>query len=429
MSCIFIDHTHKQTRQFVIFPRNSTTIFTVVKERVCENYFQKLPFETYITCDGKIVSEDDLVCVDKVYHLVPCLVGGKGGFGSMLRAIGAQIEKTTNHEACRDISGRRMRDVNNEKQLKEWITKKAQKEKEREQQRQERIARRRAMPNHKFDDPNYEKQRALVAENQEDALQKGLMKAKPSSTVTSETETSSGENRKRPAASSSAGPSSKVKKETEWLGIDIDNLSDLDSEDEQEEDIDSNKEDGVNDIKDSDIPNKSDDSDSVNDAGDSDIPNGNSNNDSKNIIQDDLYEQNKEQESSSNSEDLQQRGDNLAVIGGRSCLSSDGEKTTTQKHGLLTALDEINKKPEKVPDVTEIELGPINLDEINSVSELEILGLDTLKSELMNRGLKCGGSCKERAERLLSVKGLTKEQIDPSLFAKSANGKGVKNKK
>ena len=38
------------------------------------------------------------------------------GFGSMLRAIGAQIEKTTNREACRDLSGRRMRDVNNEKQ-------------------------------------------------------------------------------------------------------------------------------------------------------------------------------------------------------------------------------------------------------------------------------------------------------------------------
>lgn len=37
------------------------------------------------------------------------------GFGSMLRAIGAQIEKTTSREACRDLSGRRMRDVNNEK--------------------------------------------------------------------------------------------------------------------------------------------------------------------------------------------------------------------------------------------------------------------------------------------------------------------------
>lgn len=43
------------------------------------------------------------------------VLGGKGGFGSMLRAIGAQIEKTTNREACRDLSGRRMRDVNNEK--------------------------------------------------------------------------------------------------------------------------------------------------------------------------------------------------------------------------------------------------------------------------------------------------------------------------
>ena len=64
------------------------------------------------------------------------LVGGKGGFGSMLRyslfiifkfkfinriffcitrAIGAQIEKTTNREACRDLSGRRLRDINEEK--------------------------------------------------------------------------------------------------------------------------------------------------------------------------------------------------------------------------------------------------------------------------------------------------------------------------
>lgn len=32
----------------------------------------------------------------------------------MLRAIGAQIEKTTNREACRDLSGRRLRDINEE---------------------------------------------------------------------------------------------------------------------------------------------------------------------------------------------------------------------------------------------------------------------------------------------------------------------------
>ena len=39
----------------------------------------------------------------------------------MLRALGAQIEKTTNHEAMRDLSGRRVRDVNNEKVNHRWM--------------------------------------------------------------------------------------------------------------------------------------------------------------------------------------------------------------------------------------------------------------------------------------------------------------------
>ena len=39
----------------------------------------------------------------------------------MLRALGAQIERTTNREACRDLSGRRMRDVNAQKQLSCYI--------------------------------------------------------------------------------------------------------------------------------------------------------------------------------------------------------------------------------------------------------------------------------------------------------------------
>lgn len=49
--------------------------------------------------------------------IVPRILGGKGGFGSMLRAIGAQIEKTTNREACRDLSGRRLRDINEEQRF------------------------------------------------------------------------------------------------------------------------------------------------------------------------------------------------------------------------------------------------------------------------------------------------------------------------
>lgn len=63
------------------------------------------------------------------------------------------------------------------------------------------------------------------------------------------------------------------------------------------------------------------------------------------------------------------------------------------------------------------------------IGDVEKLGLDRLKQELLDRGLKCGGTLEQRAERLYSVKGLSKDQIDPSLFAKSSNGKKVKNRK
>lgn len=60
----------------------------------------------------------------------------------------------------------------------------------------------------------------------------------------------------------------------------------------------------------------------------------------------------------------------------------------------------------------------LNLEEVETVAELEALGLDQLKKELISRGLKCGGTLQQRAERLFQVKGLLPEQIDPSLKAK-----------
>lgn len=55
-------------------------------------------------------------------HLSLRLRGGKGGFGSLLRgaATKAGQKKTNNFDACRDMSGRRLRHVNAEKKLEEW---------------------------------------------------------------------------------------------------------------------------------------------------------------------------------------------------------------------------------------------------------------------------------------------------------------------
>lgn len=66
---------------------------------------------------------------------------------------------------------------------------------------------------------------------------------------------------------------------------------------------------------------------------------------------------------------------------------------------------------------------PVNVSSASSVSQLESLGLDVLKEELMSRGLKCGGTLTERAARLFSVRGLNSDQIDPALLAKPGKTK------
>lgn len=77
----------------------------------------------YLTSQGKKVSQTNYdYDRQSNINICPRILGGKGGFGSMLRAIGAQIEKTTNREACRDLSGRRLRDINEEKRMKGIIT-------------------------------------------------------------------------------------------------------------------------------------------------------------------------------------------------------------------------------------------------------------------------------------------------------------------
>lgn len=77
------------------------------------------------------------------------------------------------------------------------------------------------------------------------------------------------------------------------------------------------------------------------------------------------------------------------------------------------------------PDLTQVCPPPplqgrpaVDLASVSSVDQLEVLGLDVLKAELMSRGVKCGGTLTERAARLFSIRGLKPDQIEPALLAK-----------
>ena len=75
--------------------------------------------------DATVRASDDLIA-----HVTCGLLGGKGGFGTQLRASARRGTQTTNFDACRDLSGRRLRAVNGEKKIAAWEAQKAEREAE-----------------------------------------------------------------------------------------------------------------------------------------------------------------------------------------------------------------------------------------------------------------------------------------------------------
>lgn len=130
------------------------------REGISEDWF-------HLVRNGRRVDPGDSVRPGEWLLCASSLPGGKGGFGSMLRAIGAQIEKTTNREACRDLSGRRLRDINHETRLKRWVARQAERE-------AKKVRRPLDPPKHTLDDPEYQKQRDMLPDRVQEAVSHGL---------------------------------------------------------------------------------------------------------------------------------------------------------------------------------------------------------------------------------------------------------------
>ena len=85
----------------------------------------------YFVSNGKTLKDDESLnnYNDMIIETRIRLKGGKGGFGSSLKIQQAVKKQTKNFDACRDLQGRRLRKVNQERQLNEWRLKKAEEEK------------------------------------------------------------------------------------------------------------------------------------------------------------------------------------------------------------------------------------------------------------------------------------------------------------
>ncbi|KAK2708065.1 splicing regulator SDE2-like isoform X2 [Artemia franciscana] len=362
---------------------------------VPESAYETLKFKV----SGKIINIHDRLPVigeDNVCFIEAFIpfVGGKGGFGSMLRAIGAQIEKTTNREACRDLSGRRIRDINEEKRLKDWIAKKADREKEKQERKKAKLEKLCQETKHEFHDPTYDKQRSEISDKVYESVEKAMNLPSTSSAAIKR----KNENDETKVA----------KKKYLWTGVDDDSDSSIDSEAET----------GEASVEAEPCLTSESSSTSVEAV-------------TAHHIEENVEpgvtvktEASVSQVESEENEPVQNECNKNPVF---SIVSPEDVKPEFDGEIALPTTETTEEHPVRSSDIKK-EVEEICLEMYNSAEELEPFGLETLKIELQRRGMKCGGSLNERASRLFSVKGVSLNEIPPSLLV-GGNGKKKRNGK
>ncbi|CAJ1961286.1 unnamed protein product [Sphenostylis stenocarpa] len=372
------------------------------------------------------------------------LKGGKGGFGSLLRgaATKAGQKKTNNFDACRDMSGRRLRHVNAEKRLEEWKA-------EEEERRLEKVADeflKKQMKKGKGKgkaggDGEAHKYVAKYREESERCVAEVALSVKEALTA----------KRKSPSQ-----PHHDAKKLKIWMGKRKLNESDSDYSDESDEEGQMES-DLLNEQNESGLAKDEGSSGSVTGGGGSSdscscesgsekeketVVQGNV--ESVGLLSDESIQAMDEpvisngatampNESAVSGLNAEEDGhqdchghlsdkfygvvNQASNITGSETVASAGESNDMEIDGTLDHKAAVNEESSASISVPAIE-EPLNFDAFNNSAELEVFGLERLKSELQSRGIKCGGTLQERAARLFLLKSTPLDKLPKKLLAK-----------
>jgi len=130
------------------------------------------------TCDGRDREGRPRASDITLLEIAFRLRGGKGGFGSNLRAMGGRMssQKTENKEACRDLQGRRLKTVNEAKKMAEYAEQEGERKRKEKERLEKKIAEGLKEPEKKkirFDDAQFVADHEKVREDVKDAVAKG----------------------------------------------------------------------------------------------------------------------------------------------------------------------------------------------------------------------------------------------------------------
>ncbi|KAE8679555.1 Autophagy 6 isoform 1 [Hibiscus syriacus] len=402
-----------------------------VKHRIQE--ITQIPIDFHRLIRGHQLKDDSVVSQSNVtLNFSLRLLGGKGGFGSLLRgaATKAGQKKTSNFEACRDMSGRRLRHVNAEKRLEEW---KAEEEQRKLEKMAEDFIKKKAKTGKKgVGDGEAEK---YVAKYREESAR--------CVAVVEESVRAACQNKKRKAVPGGDDP----KKLKIWMGKRKVDESDSDGDDSSEDEEENEKSVVLNNGNHSASKGTEGSSGSVS-GGNQDIEISGGPSISSETGSEEAQEVVTQQSSESCGEDANAMVEEDLIAGSEAAqgemLEHDGPKTEDQveivrQHFSVPVAEnevvesEVNNEvncssnPESEvckeavvsnANITEPEK-PLNFDDFNSSEEMEVLGLEWLKSELQAHGLKCGGTLQERAARLFLLKSTPLDKLPRSCLQRN----------
>ncbi|KAG0098973.1 hypothetical protein BGZ93_009679 [Podila epicladia] len=128
----------------------------------------------------------------RYFGLTLRMAGGKGGFGSMLRAQGGRMSSQkgpSNTDACRDLSGRRIKTVKDAKNMAEYLRQQPEREKAKKESLKRKIEEKQELANrptrkHRFEDTKFFDETEEQIEDVKNAVAAAIkesLKASPSS--------------------------------------------------------------------------------------------------------------------------------------------------------------------------------------------------------------------------------------------------------
>ncbi|KAI3879440.1 hypothetical protein MKX03_014060 [Papaver bracteatum] len=385
---------------------------------------QRLVTGTRQIHDETLIKISDKDGTFSTINLLGRLLGGKGGFGSLLRGAGTKAgqKKTDNFDACRDMSGRRLRHVNAEKKLEEW---KAEEEERKLEKVAEDFLKKKGKElkktGNKGDDKYIEKYRQdseKCMEGVENAVRDAFKHL--------------GETKRK-----SIPTTGNSEKRLKLWSVEEDE-DESDSSDDEGDEKSEVLDDGSHEGKLKDGEGSSGSGSVENSGGELSSPGGSTEN-NRGCFEVGQGSGNNDEIDGfmgpelGSREDIVPEAETVHVEGNESVgaeSESDNQTVDQSANANLeirdelagnSVVDEVNGSVEEAVIASEKSSDlekPLDFDDFNSAADMEVLGMERLKAELQAHGLKCGGSLQERASRLFLLKTTPVDELPKKLLAK-----------